>query len=107
MYQPYLFTLFICLVMGVALLFFTIHHLGLIKSGRTTAENIKVGDILRKKLREFDNIQAEIDSLTQPNDSGKKNELLKKQGKLTEEIYKVDEYGKKGLQDNLKEVFSL
>lgn len=93
-YGQYLFILTVCLIMGVALLIFGIHHTRLISSGRTTAENIKVGQLINQKNRQWLVVERDLLNLDKKLTAKQELELTDKREKLEQEMLTIDRYGR-------------
>ena len=104
----FVFVLIVCLILGVSLLLFTITHIKTIAKGRTTAENIKVHQLLVERYRKIKNLTTELSELkkSKKNSKGEEEAIQKKIDELENEMLAIDDYGKKGFKANMKEIFT-
>jgi hypothetical protein len=84
---------------------FLITHYKIIANGRTTAENIKVNQLLHEKYKKIRNLNTEMQALKKSNTAKEEEAIKKKIDELENEMLTIDEYGKKGFWENLKEIF--
>ena len=104
-YGQFLFVLIVCLLLGIALFIFAITHYKIIKKGRTTAENIKVSQLLHQKYKKILSLTAEMKELKKGSKS-EEEAITKKIDELENEMLEIDAYGKtNSFWENLKEVF--
>lgn len=92
--------------MAIALFVFLVIHYRLVASGRTTAENIKIGDALNQKRREYFKKKRELKQPAKKLSAKEELALTDEIEKIEQEIITIRGYGSKGFFKNLKIIFN-
>lgn len=105
-YGQFIFIVIVCLIMFVALFIFAIQHRKLVAAGHTTAESIKMGQVLNAKHREWIKIDQELTKRKSELTNKEEMELVDKGANLERQMIDIELYGKEGFFRNLKEIFN-
>jgi len=76
----------------------------MVSEGRTTNENVKIGEIKARAERLKNRISKQLNSTKLTPDD--KEDLIRKRESCDRDLEKVKSYGQKGLWKNLKIIFS-